>query len=277
LVPVTASFTILADLVREVSGGRAAASAVVGPDQDSHHVDLAPSQALAIAQASAVVRLGLRFDSWIDRALEASSFAGPVVTASTGLPLIEARPGRPDPHVWQSAAHAGAMARTLATALAPVLEAVLGPGSAAGMPQLASAYADSIQADQMAAKARIAAIGHPAAAAARVAVVPHGSFAYLGEALGIRFVSLAELAPGGQLSARSLLRLADAARDFGAQVAFTENVADGRLMTQVAEAAGLRLAGQLVSDALTGPQGPAPTLRQLLAHNARVLEEAYRG
>jgi zinc/manganese transport system substrate-binding protein len=272
VLSVAASFTILADLVREVAGELVTVSSVVGPDQDSHHVDLSPSQALSLAQADVVIRLGLQFDSWVDRALQANRSPAPVLTVTTGLPLLEFGSGRPDPHVWHSATHVGAMARTLATGLAPLLP----QPARAGVIERAAAYAQALEAEQRAAAARIKALRPPPSAEAMAAVVPHASFAYLGEALGVQFIALSQLAPGGQLSARGLVELADAVRFSGAQLAFTENVADARLMTQVAEAAGLRLAGQLVSDALTGPQGPAPTLRQLLAHNAQVLEAAFR-
>ncbi|MEI7571107.1 MAG: zinc ABC transporter substrate-binding protein, partial [Alcaligenaceae bacterium] len=58
-LPVVASFSILADMVREVGGSHVAVSALVGPDADSHIFDPTPADAKRIASARLVVVNGL--------------------------------------------------------------------------------------------------------------------------------------------------------------------------------------------------------------------------
>lgn len=265
---VLASFSILADIIRSVGGAAVQVRALVGHDRDSHHFDPAPSDLAGLAGAACAVRLGLGFDPWFDRALEAAGFDGPVVEAAAGLPLLQGS-GRPDPHVWQSHANCAAMAQSLAVALG----GLPGVRAAAAMADRAAAMGTRLRRALAAAREALP----DRDGAERLAIVPHNSFAYLGAELGVRFLSLSALAPGSQTGAGGLARLTAAARASGAAVAFTENIADSRLMAQVAASAGIVLGGQLVSDALTGPAGPAPTLERLLAHNTGLLAAAFGG
>jgi zinc/manganese transport system substrate-binding protein len=57
---------------------------------------------------------------------------------------------------------------------------------------------------------------------------------------------------------------------------FLENIADPRIAATLAKETGARLGGTLYADALTGPDGAAPTYIVMMRHNARVLAEALR-
>ena len=71
---IVASFSILADLVREVAGDAADVTAIVGPDRDAHSFEPAPSDARALSGADAVVINGLGFEGWLDRLVRSSGF-----------------------------------------------------------------------------------------------------------------------------------------------------------------------------------------------------------
>ena len=63
-VPVTASFSILGDLVRVVGGDRVAVTTLVGPDEDAHVFEPKPADARAIVQTRLLVTNGLGFEHW---------------------------------------------------------------------------------------------------------------------------------------------------------------------------------------------------------------------
>ncbi|MCC7347139.1 MAG: zinc ABC transporter substrate-binding protein, partial [Variibacter sp.] len=84
-LPVVASFSILADLVREVGGARVEVAAFVGPDTDMHVFQPAPGDAKRLLQARLVVINGLGFEGWADRLVKASGYKGPLVVASDGV------------------------------------------------------------------------------------------------------------------------------------------------------------------------------------------------
>lgn len=264
-VPVMATFSILADIVREVAGDAAAISTLVGADTDAHHFEPSPTQMAAIGRARLLVRNGLGFEGWMDRLVEAGSFSGRVLTATDGVEPIEARPGRPDPHAWQSHAAVSAMAATVARGLTTEIPA------AASL--IAGRLAD-FQARAADGQARARAALAPVPPEQRVVIVPHASFGYMGRELGIRFIPLGSLAPDRQPGAGRLARLVRGVRSSGAAALFTDNVSGDSLLDQVARETGVPVAGRLYSDALSGPDGPASGILALLAHNSQAIAAA---
>ena len=68
-LPVVASFSILADLVRQVGGDRVQVDALVGPDADAHVFQPSPADVRRVAAARLVVLNGLGFEGWMERLL----------------------------------------------------------------------------------------------------------------------------------------------------------------------------------------------------------------
>ena len=71
-LPVVASFSILADMVREVGGPHIEVTSLVGPNTDSHVFNPTPADAKRIASARLVFVNGLGFEGWLDRLVKAS-------------------------------------------------------------------------------------------------------------------------------------------------------------------------------------------------------------
>jgi len=90
-VPVVATFSILGDMVKRIGGGRVAVTTLVGADGDTHAYQPTPADARAVSRAEVLVSNGLEFEGWLDRLVDASSFGGIRVVATTGIQPI--RPG----------------------------------------------------------------------------------------------------------------------------------------------------------------------------------------
>ncbi len=80
-----ASFSILADMVREIGGERVRVTALVGPDEDSHAFVPQPSHARLVAKADLVVVNGMGFEGWVDRLIAASAATATVVVATAAI------------------------------------------------------------------------------------------------------------------------------------------------------------------------------------------------
>ncbi len=80
---VVATFSILADIARNVAGDRAVVTALVGPNSDAHVYTPTPSDARMVRAASVVVVNGLGFEGWISRLIGASGTKALVATATT--------------------------------------------------------------------------------------------------------------------------------------------------------------------------------------------------
>ena len=130
-LPVVASFSVLADMVREVGGPHVEVFSLVGPNADSHVFDPTPADAKRIASAKLVFVNGLGFEGWLDRLVKASGYRGPIVVVSKGVSTpperadehVSARAathkpvqhthGALDPHAWQNLANAALYVQTI--------------------------------------------------------------------------------------------------------------------------------------------------------------------
>ncbi len=104
-INVVASFSILADMVRNVGGDRVDVTALVGPDGDAHVYAPTPADAKKVADARLLVINGLGFEGWMPRLLQASGSKAPVIVATKAI-MPRKMGGHDDPHAWQSVANA---------------------------------------------------------------------------------------------------------------------------------------------------------------------------
>ncbi|HEX9328168.1 MAG TPA: zinc ABC transporter substrate-binding protein, partial [Reyranella sp.] len=107
-VRVVATFSILADLARNVGGDAVDVTALVGPDSDAHAYSPSPADAKRLAAAKVVLVNGLGFEGWIERLVKASGTKAAVVVASKGVSprqMMDEDHGKSDPHAWQSVAN----------------------------------------------------------------------------------------------------------------------------------------------------------------------------
>src|ERR1043165_8800286 len=82
---VVATFSILADFVKNVGGDRVVVSALVGPNSDAHVYQPSPGDAKTLADARVVVTNGLGFEGWINRLVKASGTKASIAVATRGI------------------------------------------------------------------------------------------------------------------------------------------------------------------------------------------------
>lgn len=258
---VVASFSILADITREVAGDAATVTSLVAPNADAHVFEPTPSDAQRIKAADLVVINGLRFEGWIDRLVKSSGYKGPVVVATEGIQPRLAR-GAADPHAWQSLTHAQAYVKNIAGALARAR-----PGQAQAIQGRAAAYAAKLQALDLQARNQLAAVPE----AQRRVITAHDAFAYLGEAYGITFIAPQGWNTSGDASASTVAAVIRQIKARQARALFVENISDRRLIDRIARETGATVGGTLYSDALSIPGTEADTYLKLYTHNLQQL------
>jgi zinc/manganese transport system substrate-binding protein len=261
---VVASFSLLADMAREMAPPGVDVSALVGPDADAHVYEPRPADGRRLAQADLVVINGLGFEGWIDRMIDVSGYRGPVVVASRGIQARVAG-GAADPHAWQDLALARRYAANLRDALLQRW-----PAQRAQVEQRSADYLDRI--DRLDAQVRgwLDAVPRPL----RRVITSHDAFGYFGAAYGVDFLAPQGWNTHSEPSAASVARLIRQIRDHGVRAIFLENISDPRLMERIAREAGARIGGTLYSDALSAAGGPADTYLRMMAHNARSMAAA---
>lgn len=281
---VVASFSLLADLVKQVGGERVLVSALAGPDTDAHHFQARPSDARRLGQADIIVMNGLGFDDWMSRLARSSGFSGVLLTVSDGLPYrLKDESGHAhghsqghrhahgsagqgyDPHAWQDVANVRVYVQAIAQALS-----TRDPEGRAAYEARARFFLAEL--DRLDTDIRTALNQLPEER--RTVLIQHNAFAYFGQAYGLRILAITGTANHAEASASHLARLVRLIQKEGVAALFLENVRDDRLIQSLQRETGVRIGGRLYSDALSAPQGPAPTYVCLMRHNLSVFVRA---
>lgn len=267
-LPVVATFSILADFVRNVGGSRAEITMLVGPNGDTHVYQPKPADAEQLGKARLIVVNGLGLEGWIDRLIKASGTKAPVVVASQGLKPQEMREeGRLelDPHAWQSIADAK-------TYVANIRDGLIAadPEGESVYRSNAKDYLAKLDALEKEVVAEIAKIPPEK----RQIITTHDAFGYFGTSYGFRFIAPEGISTETEASARDVAKIIRQIRAEKIPAVFLENIADPRLMKRIAAETGAKIGGALYSDALSAPDGPAATYIDMMRHNMRELVSA---
>jgi zinc/manganese transport system substrate-binding protein len=266
---VVATFSILGDLVAQVGGERIELAVLVGADTDAHTYQPRPSDARALAAAQALVSNGLGYEGWIDRLAKAAPFKGRTVVASNGVATLQAVHGHghshghgPDPHCWQDVARARRYVRNIVEGLAAA-----DPANAPLFRERGEAYDGKLAALDRWVKDEIARIP----AAQRRAITGHESFRYFAAAYGVQFLAPRGFTTESEPTARDVAALIRQVREQKIKALFVENMSNPGLIDQIARESGALVGPRLYSDALSAPDGPAPTYEAMMRHNVTAL------
>jgi zinc/manganese transport system substrate-binding protein len=270
---VVATFSILADFVRNVGSDRVHVTALVGADSDSHVYSPTPDDVRRVAAARLVFVNGLGLEGWLPRLVASAGGRASIVTATTGI-----SPRRPpasgthgpdaDPHAWQAVPNATIYVTN-------IRDALVAADPAAADTYRANTVAYLARLDALDREVRAAVAGIPAAR--RRVISTHDAFGYFAAAYGIAFIAPQGVSTETEVGARDLAAIVRQIRAEHIPAVFLENIADPRLMRQIAAETGARIGGTLYSDSLTGENGEAPTYIDMVRHNIKALTGALAG
>lgn len=262
---VVASFPIVADLTRQVGGDHVAVTSLIPPETDPHAWNPAPRDVRHLAEADLVVVNGLGLEGWLDRAVAASGYTGPVVVASRDVKPILDSSGAPDPHAWHSLANAKLYAQVIAEALAKAA-----PQHADAFRQNLAVFGDKLSVLQTM-MGNLLPLVRPEN---RVVVATHDAFAYLARDYGFRILAPQGPDSASQPSAWRIAGLVGEIHAAAVTAVFIESGTDRRLALMIAEEAGVGLGGELYPGTLSRPGGPAGDYLSMWEHNVFLMLHA---
>lgn len=263
-LPVVTSFSILGDITAEIGGKLIDQQILVGPDEDAHVYQPAPSDIAAISRAKVVIINGLHFEGWMTRLVNDLEHPPVIIVASNG---IEPRrlDGETDPHAWQSLANIRFYIRNITDGLIAAL-----PAERSQLTRNAQRYLEAI--DQLDQERTNAFASLPAGR--RTVLTGHDAFGYFASENNLTFVAPAGISTEAEPSAQDVARLIRQIREQRIAAAFVENIANPRLVDQIVAETGIRFGGTLYSDALSKPGQPASRYLDMMRHNIRVISQA---
>jgi zinc/manganese transport system substrate-binding protein len=266
---VVATFSILADFVKQVGGDRLEIQALVGPNGDAHVYQPTPEDAKTLAGAKVIVTNGFGFEGWMERLIKASGTKAPTVVATKGVKPRKTDDdhghGDVDPHAWQSVPNAKIYVANVRDALAAA-----DPAGKAAYEGNAVAYLAKLDALDTEVRAMVAKIP----ADRRKIITTHDAFGYFASAYGVAFIAPQGVSTESEVSARDVAKIITQIRKQKIPAVFLENISDDRLLKRIGQESGARIGGTLYSDALTDEKGPAPTYIDMIRHNVKQLSAA---
>ncbi|MCQ8782924.1 zinc ABC transporter substrate-binding protein [Aurantimonas sp. CSK15Z-1] len=258
---VVASFTVLADVVKNVGGEHVEVKSLVPANGDPHDYEPTPDDAKALKAADATFVSGEGLEGWFQRLAKAAGSSKTPIVVSEGIKTHEMdEDGETvtDPHVWNSAANVMIWVDNIEKALVAA-----DPEDAADISKSADAYRAKLKDLDASIKKAIGAVPKDK----RKVLTSHDAFGYYGREYGVTFLAPLGVSTETEASAADVAQLIDQIKEEGVKVYFLENSNDSRLVKQVAGATGAVAGGELYPEALSPADGPAPTYLAMMRYN----------
>ena len=252
------TFTVIADMARNVAGDAAVVESVVAPGAEIHNYQPTPGDLVRASDADLVLWNGLNLELWFEQFFRNLGDV-PGVVVSEGIEPIGIAEGpyagRPNPHAWMSAENALIYVDNIRAAFVQY-----DPQNAATYEANAAAYSEAIRASVEPARAAIAAIAEDR----RWLATSEGAFSYLARDLGLRELYLWPINADAQGTPQQVRRVIDTIRANPVPAIFSESTVSSDPAEQVARETGIKYGGVLYVDSLTEADGPVPTYLDLL-------------
>lgn len=263
-IKVVATFSILSDLVQQVGGDRVDVISLVGEDQDPHMYEPKPSDIKKITNADLVFINGLGFEGWLQRLIESSSYKGDLIVVSDAVHprlVFEGTLIR-DPHAWHSIPNTKIYVTNILEALKK-----LDPDSQDYYEKRALAYLNTLTKLDQSIREEIDKIPPQR----RKIITAHDAFGYFGNTYGVEFLAPKGISTETEAKVQNVVDLIKKIKLYKIKTVFIENIADPKLLKQIAQEGGAKLGGTLYSDALSSKDGPAPTYLEMMKYNVDLL------
>jgi len=259
-----ATTTQVADLARNVGGGRVRVTSLLKPGIDPHDYEPSPSDIDALAHADLVLENGVGLEGWLGDTIDGSGFDGPVVDTSRGVRLRLVG-GAPDPHIWQDPRNAEVMAANIGRGLAAAE-----PSAAADFQGDLAAYTRQLRALDAEVRRQVGSLAN------RKVVTDHDAFGYYLDRYGLELVGLVipSFDSSAELSGRDIRDLVARIKATRVRAVFSETSLPPRAAETIAREAGVKVVeGQdaLYGDSLGPPGSDGDTYLKMIRHHTATI------
>nr|WP_253206716.1 metal ABC transporter substrate-binding protein [Verticiella sp. GG226] len=255
---VITTFTVIADMARNVAGDAAVVESITRPGAEIHEYQPTPRDLVRAQDAQLVLWNGLNLERWFERFFQRLKDVPAAVVSAGVEPMgIGTGPyaGKPNPHAWMSPQAALIYVDNIRDAMAKQ-----DPANADTYKANAEAYKQQITATLEPLRAQLQAVPE----ARRWLVTSEGAFSYLARDLGLQEAYLWPINADQQGTPQQVRRVIDLIREHQIPAVFSESTVSASPAQQVARESGARYGGVLYVDSLSEPGGPVPTYLDLL-------------
>ncbi|CDZ29635.1 metal ABC transporter substrate-binding protein [Neorhizobium galegae] len=252
------TFTVIADIAKNVAGDAAVVESITKPGAEIHNYQPTPGDIQRAQGAKLVFWNGLNLELWFEKFFQNLKDV-PGVVVSTGVEpmgIVEGPyVGKPNPHAWMSPTAALIYVDNIRDAFVKY-----DPKNAAIYKANAEAYKEKIKAAIDPIKAELARVPEDK----RWLVTSEGAFSYLARDFGLKEFYLWPINADQQGTPQQVRKVIDAVRKNRIGVVFSESTISPKPAEQVARETGAKYGGVLYVDSLSEADGPVPTYLDLL-------------
>ncbi|WP_424998892.1 metal ABC transporter substrate-binding protein [Pantoea agglomerans] len=267
---VVTTFTVIADMVKNVAGDAAEVTSITKPGAEIHEYQPTPGDIKRAQGAQLIMANGLNLERWFERFYQHLDGVPEVIVSAGVKPIgIGEGPynGKPNPHAWMSPDNALIYVDNIRDALVKY-----DPAHAETYRQNAAAYKQKITAALDPLRQQIADIPEDK----RWMVTSEGAFSYLARDLGMKELYLWPVNADQQGTPQQVRKVLDQVKKNAIPAVFSESTVSDKPARQVARETGAHYGGVLYVDSLSNAQGPVPTYLDLLRVTTETLAQGIK-
>lgn len=257
-IKVVTTFTVLADMARNVAGDAAEVVSITRPGAEIHGYEPTPRDILRADGADLILWNGLNLELWFEQFL-ANLGDVPSATVSAGIDPIPIASGSyqglPNPHAWMGLDNALIYVANIRDALIAA-----DPENAATYAANAEAYSAQLRATLEPLREAVRALPENR----RWLVTCEGAFSYLARDFGMQELYLWPMNADQMGTPQQVRAVIDGVRANAIPAVFCESTVSQAPAEQVARETGAAYGGVLYVDSLSEADGPVPTYLDLL-------------
>lgn len=255
---VVTTFTVFADMAKNVVKDRAEVVSITRPGAEIHNYQPTPGDIREAQGADLVLWNGLNLELWFEKFFEnLSDVPGVLLTEGIEPMSIGEGPynGKPNPHAWMSPENGVIYVQNMAKAFGK-----FDPDNAEFYNTNAEAYIKELRAISAPIQASIDAVDEKS----RWLVTSEGAFSYLARDFGLQELFIWPINADQQGTPQQVRKVIDTVREFNIPAVFSESTVSANPAQTIANETDAIYGGVLYVDSLSEADGPVPTYIDLL-------------
>ncbi|KEG21203.1 metal ABC transporter substrate-binding protein [Bartonella bacilliformis] len=268
------TFTIIADMARNVAGDIADVESITKPGAEIHEYQPTPHDLMRAQGANLILWNGLDLELWFEKFFQNIENV-PSVVVSKGVEPIKIGEGpyngKPNPHAWMSPISALIYVDNICDAFVKY-----DPKNAAIYEKNAEIYKQKIRSSIDPIKTELETLPEDK----RWLVTSEGAFSYLARDFGLKELYLWPINADQQGTPQQVKHVIDMVRKYNIQAVFSESTISDAPAKQVAKETEAKYGGVLYVDSLSEEDGEVPTYIDLLrvtsARIAHALSDGFK-
>ena len=267
---VVTTFTIFADMARNIAGDKAEVVSITKPGSDIHTYQPTPRDILKAEKADLILWNGLNLEIWFEKFFQNIETTPSVVLTKGIEPMGISQgsyKGKPNPHAWMSPKDGLIYIENIRAAFVKY-----DPFNAVTYNKNAKEYSQKLKSTILPIREKFLSIPQEN----RWLVTSEGAFSYLIRDFELKELYLWPMNSDSQGSPSQVRNVIDKVRENNIGVIFSESTISPKPAMQVAQEAGINYGGVLYVDSLSDKEGPVPTYLDLLRVTTERIVDSLR-